>query len=149
MIRNHHLRERRLKLGASQFLIGCLAGWPPYSAQSMVSHVERGSASASAPSVRKVRSALVWLEAQPRRKREWARQDAITAAHVDAVLFDQTNEWNAILITERLTDLLLEGRTDEYDTLAERVLPELVDVAADQYLELNNPNLPENQYVKA
>ncbi len=135
-MRNHRLRERRLKLGATQFLIGCLAGWPPRSAQTTVSAVERGIAK-SADSIRRVRAALLYLETEPRRRRALAREEAEHAAILDtAILLNREP-----VIVDSLVDLLWDGRTDEFDAAAARVDARLVDRAVDEYLDSCKPKV--------
>lgn len=129
-----------MKLGASQFLIGCLAGWKTCSAQSMVSHAESGQASGAI--VRRARAALVWLEAQPRREREAKRQDERQAALTEAALADVADPTNAAIVAARLVDLLLEGRSDDFDVLAARCPGELVDEAGEAYLDQCKPRIP-------
>lgn len=136
MPRDHHLRQRRLNLGASQELIGCLAGWCPSGAQASVSAVERGVTKTPA-TIRRVREAILWLELEPRRRRAWERQDAADAAATEAAIL--LNREHVIL--NRLVDLLMEGRGDEFDTIAARVAPELAAKAGDIYLDGIHPNV--------
>jgi hypothetical protein len=139
-MRDHRLRTRRLKLGVSQFHLGCVAGFTPRSAQSMVSHVERSSASSSPAAVQKVRSALVWLETQQRREREWARADAAAGALVArAVAEGPGAEGYETLVVERLVSLLCDNRGDEFDVLAARVPAPLCERAGNLYLDLCTP----------
>jgi transcriptional regulator with XRE-family HTH domain len=134
--RNHHLRERRLKLGATQELIGCLAGWSPRRAQSYVSAIENGRTTAR-DKIRRVRSAIVYLELEPRRRREWERREATEAEVVEAAVLLNREE----VITERLVDLLYDGRSEDFDRLAERVSPEIVERAGDLYIDGITPCL--------
>lgn len=129
-MRNHRLRERRLNLGATQELIGCLAGWPPPGAQSTVSAVERGLTK-SPETIRRVRDAIVYLELGPRRDRQQARAEAKAADIVEAaVLLNRTR-----VIVDRLVDLLIDGRGDDFDTLALRCDPDVVELAGELYLD--------------
>lgn len=134
MPRDHHLRARRLKLGASQELIGCLADWPVCSAQSMVSNVERGRCK-SHRDIHRVRSAIVYLESQPRRQRAWERQDALAADIVETAILLNRSE----VIVERMIDLLTEWRGEEFDELSERVPLELAVKAGSVYLDGIHP----------
>ncbi len=129
-MRDHRLRERRLKLGASQFLIGCLAGWAPSGAQPSVSAVERG-VTKSPETIKRVRAAIVYLESEPRRRRAVARAEAEQAAILEtAILLNRES-----VIVDGLVDLLLDGRSEEYDAVAARVDERLVARAADAYLD--------------
>lgn len=131
-MRDHRLRARRLKLGVTQYLVGCLAGC----SASHVSCMERGFR-VPPESIQRVRSALVYLEAEPRRRRAVARAEAEQAAILDAAIL--LNRESAIV--DSLVDLLWDGRTDEFDAAAARVDARLVDRAADEYLDSCNPKV--------
>lgn len=133
--RDHHLRERRLKLGATQELIGCLAGWCPTGAQSSVSAIEHGKTTAL-DKIRRVRAAIVYLELEPRRLREWKRREAAKADAVEAAVLLNREA----VIMERLVNLLYDGRSDDFDSLAARVDQSVVDRAGELYLEGITPS---------
>jgi transcriptional regulator with XRE-family HTH domain len=129
-MRNLRLRERRLKLGVSQELIGCLAGWSPRGAQGTISAAERGVTKNPAV-IRKVREAIIYLELEPRRRR---REDQIEARAADAIEAAILLH-RADAIVDRLVDLLFDGRTEDFDALADRVDQSIVDRAGELYLE--------------
>lgn len=128
--RNYHLRERRLKLGASQELVGCVAGWTPSGAQPTVSAVERGITTNPA-TIRKIREAIVYLELEPRRRREWEREEAKQAEIIEAAIMLQRRD----VLFNRLVDLLFDGRGEDFDALGERLDLKLVEEARDAYLD--------------
>lgn len=125
-MRNHRLRERRLKLGLTQYEVGYLAGWPGSTGQNYVSKSECGRP-VPASVVDKVRRALVWAETEPRREREAARRmlqllSRPRSAEVDAAVVD------------RMVDFLWEGRTVYFDYVQAR-RPDLGVIAGDRYLD--------------
>ena len=132
-MRRHRLRERRLKLGATQFLIGCLADWPVSSAQSMVSAVERGGGGPR--DTERVRRAILWLELEPRRRRQAELIEAAAIAATEAAILLNRRD----VIKERLVVLLTFGEADEFDALAARVDESIVDDAGDEYLDRSFP----------
>jgi transcriptional regulator with XRE-family HTH domain len=133
-MRNHRLRERRIKLGVSQDLVGQLAGFPAYSAQGMVSFIER-AARPSPGRVQQIRAALVYLEAEPRRQRAWEREErrAVIATEAAIVAGDRD------ALVDRLVDLLCEGRGDDFDALGARLDSDIVEDAGEKYLTLSKP----------
>lgn len=136
-MRNYRLRERREKLGVSQEIIGHLASFPARNAQSYVSVVERGLCK-NPKRYDAVRRALVWLESEGRRVREWKRLDDVEAR---AALVAAFNTHYAVVV-DRLVDLLLEGRGEEFDDLA-KIVPEAIAMhAGDLYLDACHPLLP-------
>jgi hypothetical protein len=117
-------------------LIGCLAGWCPNGAQSSVSAAERGIT--KTPSViRRVRAAIVYLETEPRRRREWERREAAEADAVEAAVLLNRED----VITDRLVNLLYEGRAEDFDALAERVSGAVVVRAGELYLDGITPRI--------
>lgn len=135
-MRDHRLRARRLKLGVPQFLVGCLAGFRPSVAQTTVSAVERG-VTKSPDLVHRVRSAIVYLEAEPRRRRAQERAEAEQAAILEtAILLNRES-----VIVDGLVDLLLDGRCEEFDAVATRVDAGFVDRAFDEYSDLCKPTV--------
>lgn len=140
-MRDHHLRERRLKLGLSQYDVGCVAGFIPRSAQSAVSAVERthGNVRWAGPvAIRKVRSALIWLECRPRREREEARQEVADVAATEAAI--AATPMDEARLFERLLDLLCNGRGDDFDALAARIPDAIAERAGNEYLDLCQPS---------
>lgn len=137
----HHLRERRLKLGASQSLIGHLAEFRASSAQNIVSNVELGRCK-NERRIKKVRSAIIYLEQSKRREREWQRLDNIEAAEVEALIPQPPSIVRSGIIVERLVSLLFEGRSEEFDALAERLDPAFAAVAGEVYLDECVPYQP-------
>lgn len=133
-MRNHRLRERRLRLGASQYLVGCLAGFVPHNAQAATSAAERTDAGPNrwcgAERIRAVRAALVYLELQPRRLRAEARQEALDVAQTEAAI--AATPMDEARIVTRLVDLLFDGRGEDFDALAARVPEQLAELAGEQ-----------------
>ncbi len=136
---NHRLRERRLKLGATQYLVGLLADYPTGVAQHNVSAVERGVAPAK--HVERVRRAIIWLETEARRKREADRADAAAVTQVESAMQDLSLHANENIVLERLVDLLWDGRTEDFDALAARLPKDLVERAVNMYLDGIKPNV--------
>lgn len=141
MARNHRLRERRLKLGVSQELVGCVAGFPVCSAQSIVSAVERGNPYPSR--ARAVRDAIVYLEAKPRREREYERRWAAWAEEIEQLILQPPSIVRAGMIVDYMVDLLFADRTAEYDSLGAILPRAYLDVAGDAYLDQCFPVIPE------
>lgn len=133
-MRDHRLRERRLKLGVGQYLVGCLAGFTPRGAQGAVSQIERGKWTTPA-AIRRVRAALIYLESEPRRQREWKRQDEAEARRAEEGLLSGDMR----PVVARLVELLHEGRPEEYDALAARTPAAAVEEAGNRYLEESTP----------
>lgn len=140
-MRNHRLRERRLQLGVSQYELGCLAGFPPASAQRRVSSIERNDRTGHGPaSVRAVRSALVYLETEPRRRRAEARQEQADVEETERAIVAQPMD-EARIVT-RMVDLLFNGRGEDFDALAARVSEQFSEQAGNDYLDASTPSFP-------
>lgn len=132
-VRNHRLRERRLRLGKSQREIGELAGFTR-NPGNRASLAERGETK-RAGDVRKVREALVYLEMKPCQEREWARQEAAAVTRTAVAIANIGEPANEDIVIDRLVDLLWQGRGDEFDTLCGLLPDHIGQAAGDRYLD--------------
>jgi len=90
--------------------------------------------------VREVRKALIYMESEQRRRRQWEREDKVAADEVEAVIAMGPShpDYNRI-ITERLVDLLWDGRCEDFDKLAAMCPDDIVRRAGDCFTEQSTP----------
>lgn len=138
--RNHHLAERRKKLGLTQHQLAELAGFPvgDHGAY-FIGRAENGDET----QVHAIRRTLVWLESAKRRAREERRCEE-RRIEFQRSLWAELPDHPAIralktAMLDRCLDLMHQGRGEETDAIAEFLPGDDVQAMFDQWERESNP----------